>query len=102
MKSRRLSPSLVISILALVVAMGGTGYDAFKLPSHSVASKQIKAKAATSSKVQDRPLLLKDFKGGQLPAGPRGAVGPQGPQGLPGSHGLPGVDGSAGAKGPTG
>ena len=69
MRIRRPSPSLVVACLALLVALGGTGYAAIKLPANSVTSVQVK----------DRSLLSKDFKAGQLPAGPQGPAGPAGP-----------------------
>jgi len=79
--SRRLSPALLISVLALFIALGGIGYAAFKLPKNSVGSKQLKNGSVTSNKVKDGSLLGKDFKAGQLPAGPAGPAGPQGPAG---------------------
>jgi hypothetical protein len=48
---RRPSPSLVISLIALFVALGGTGYAAMSLPKNSVGSKQLKRKAVTNSKL---------------------------------------------------
>ena len=69
MRIRRPSPTFVVACLALLVALGGTGYAAIKLPANSVTSVQVK----------DRSLLGKDFKAGQLPAGPPGPVGPAGP-----------------------
>jgi hypothetical protein len=72
---RRPSHATVIAYLALFVALGGTGYAAINLPENSVGSKQIKPNAVVSSKVHDRSLLAKDFKKGQLPAGPRGPNG---------------------------
>ncbi len=84
MKSR-LSPSLALSVLALFVALGGTGYAISKLPANSVGTKQVKKNAINSSKVKDRSLLKKDFKSGQLPAGPAGAPGEKGEPGEPGS-----------------
>lgn len=69
MKIRRPSPTFVVACLALLVALGGTGYAAIKLPANSVTSVQVK----------DRSLLSKDFKAGQLPAGPPGPAGPAGP-----------------------
>jgi hypothetical protein len=84
----RPSPALIVSILALVVALAGTGYAASSLPRNSVGPGQIKrgavhnsdlaVGAVTSSKVRDRSLLAKDFKAGQLPAGPPGPQGPTG------------------------
>ncbi|MEO5851526.1 MAG: hypothetical protein ABIQ15_03350 [Nocardioides sp.] len=101
------SPALAVSIVALVVAMGGTSYAAIQIGSqdiknNSIQSNDIKDKAikgrdlaknsmnrgkikknaVNTVKVADGSLLGKDFKAGQLPAGPQG---PQGPQGLAGS-----------------
>lgn len=50
--SRRPSPAMVVAIVALVVAMVGTGYAATKLPKNSVGTKQIKAKAITTAKLR--------------------------------------------------
>jgi hypothetical protein len=49
---RRPSPSLVISILALVVALAGTGYAAVNLPKNSVGAKQLKRNAVTTAKIR--------------------------------------------------
>ena len=48
----RPSQALIVSIVALVVAMTGTGYAAFKLPSNSVGTKQIKKNAVTLKKIK--------------------------------------------------
>jgi len=115
---------MVVSLVALTVALGGTSYAAITLPANSVGSKQIKPKgvkgsdiasnAVTSPKVKDGSLLSKDFKPGQLVAGAPGATGPQGlkgatgatgatgPQGLKGDTGAPGATGPQGLKGDTG
>ena len=63
---RRITPSLIVSIVALVVALGGASYAAIQIPKNSVGTKQIKNKAVTSNKVKDGSLLLKDFKSGQV------------------------------------
>jgi hypothetical protein len=69
---------MVIAGLALLLALGGTGYAASQaLPRNSVTSVQVK----------DRSLLAKDFKAGQLPRGPAGPAGPAGPQGPAGPAG---------------
>jgi hypothetical protein len=88
--SRRPSPATLISIVALFVALGGTGYAAVTLPRDSVGSFQLKPGAVhrpdqgknsiDSSKVVNGSLLGADFKVGQLPAGP---TGPSGPAGAP-------------------
>ena len=70
---RRLAPSpaLVVACLALVVGLAGTGYAVTRLPRNSVTTVQVK----------DFSLLARDFKRGQLPAGPQGPQGPAGPAG---------------------
>jgi hypothetical protein len=94
--SRHLSPALVIACLALLAAVGGTGYAAMALPPGSVGTKQLKNGAVVASKVKPRSLLARNFKPGQLP---RGRPGPQGAQGLTGAAGPQGPGGPAGAKG---
>jgi hypothetical protein len=93
---------MIIALLALFVAMGGVGYAAFSLPKNSVGSKQIKANAVNSSKVQDGSLLPGDFNAGQLPAGPKGDQGIQGIQGDQGVQGVQGTQGLTGDTGPRG
>src|SRR5919198_1267152 len=87
----RLSPALVVSIIALIVALGGTGYAAIKLPANSVGAKQLKKNAVVSKKVKDGSLLAKDFKAGQLPAGPKGDKGDRGDTGPKGDTGPAGL-----------
>ena len=74
-----ITPSLVISVVALFVALGGASYAAIKIPRNSVGALQIKKNAVTSTKVKDRSLLATDFKVGQLPRGATGATGAPGP-----------------------
>jgi hypothetical protein len=47
------SPALVISLIALFVALGGTSYAAIHLPKNSVGSKQLKKNAVTSKKIKN-------------------------------------------------
>lgn len=49
----RPSPALVVSIIALVVALGGTSYAAFSVPRNSVGTKQLKENAVTTSKIKN-------------------------------------------------
>jgi hypothetical protein len=92
----RLSSAHVISLIALFVALGGTGYAAISMPKNSVGSKQIRTGAVRSSDVRDGALLAQDFRAGQLPVGAQGAQGPQGPQGEQGVQGLQGEQGVPG------
>jgi hypothetical protein len=78
----------VTATMALIVALGGTSYAAIKLPANSVGSTQLKKHAVTNSKlranavtsgtVRNGSLRAKDFKAGQLPAGPVGPAGAAG------------------------
>src|SRR3954466_7045670 len=91
--------------MALVFAMGGTGYAIASLPRNSVGAAQLKKDAVVSSKVKDGSLKRIDFKSGQLPRGSQGPQGPQGDQGLQGAkgdQGLPGADGQTGSDGKNG
>ncbi len=83
---KRITPSLVISVIALVVALGGVSYAAINIPKNSVGSKQLKKNSVTtkklkkkavnrsrlrsdavnSAKVKDGTLLRNDFEPGQL------------------------------------
>jgi len=96
MKSH-VTPSLVLSVLALFVALGGTGYAISKLPANSVGTKQVKKNAINSSKVKNRSLLAKDFKADQLPAGQQGETGQTGPTGATGASGEAGQQGDPGS-----
>jgi len=98
----------VAATIALVVALGGTSYAAINLPANSVGSAQLKrhavtgsklhANAVTSATVQNGSLRAKDFKTGQLPAGPAGPVGPAGATNLV-SRRVPSLPVAAGAVG---
>lgn len=64
---RRPSPAMLLACVALVVALGGVGYAATKLPKNSVGSKQLKKHAVTPSKVSSA--TLKRFRGRRGKAG---------------------------------
>ncbi len=101
----RVSPATVIACIALLVALGGTGYAATSLPTNSVGTAQLKSNAVTNSKiaanavtttkVKNHSLTRVDFANGQIPAGPRGPVGPPGPAGAAGARGPTGPAGTA-------
>jgi len=91
---RRPSPSLAVSVVALVVASTGTSYATGLIGSpdikdNSIASvdikngtiqgKDVKKNTIGAKQVKDGSLRARDFKAGQLPAG---QTGPQGPAGV--------------------
>ena len=98
---RRPSPAMVVELMRLFVALGGSSYAALKVGSkqivnNSVRSKDIRNNQVSTRDVKNGSLLSQDFKPGQLPAGPRGA------QGFPGATGAAGPKGDAGAAGAPG
>ena len=91
-RSRRPSPSMVVALVALFVALGGSSYAALtvtgkNVKNSSLTGKDVRNNSLTgkdvknlaSGDVKDRSLLAKDFKSGQLPAGAQGIQGPAGP-----------------------
>ena len=75
--NHRPSPALLIALLALFVALGGTVYAATQLPKNSVGTKQIKNKAVTRPKLD--PGLLSSLEG---KAGANGTNGTNGTNGV--------------------
>ena len=90
------SPSLVISIVALIVALGGTAYAGVQLGKNSVGTPQLKNGAVKTSK------LGGDVKKKLNKVGARGPQGERGPQGVAGQNGQNGQDGQQGLQGPPG
>jgi hypothetical protein len=84
---------MVVACTALLVALGGVGVAATRLPANSVGTVQLRANAVNSGKVANRSLRAIDFALNQLPAGPAGPAGPQGPPGPAGPKGERGAIG---------
>ena len=100
MRNIRPTPSMVIALIALFVALGGTGYAAFKIPKNSISSQHVVN--GSLQKVDISKNALTALKGKAGPRGIRGEVGPAGPQGSTGLQGATGPQGSKGDKGATG
>src|SRR5689334_6085995 len=111
MSVRRPSPAMLVAMTALVVSLGGNSYAAVKLANNSVTSKTIKdgqvkradlaKNAVGTDQVADGSLLSRDFKAGQLPAGPQGLKGDKGDKGDKGVTGFVVRANSGQAPGPT-
>ena len=99
--SHRPSPAMVVAFIALLLALGGGAYAQLRIPRNSVGTAQLKQGAVTSAKVRNASLLRRDFRAGQLPAGPRGPAGSAGPAGERGATGERGPAGPAGATNVT-
>lgn len=88
---RRVTPSLVIAVLALVLACSGGAFAASTL----ITGKQIKNSSITGADVKNKSLTPSDFKGSvKGDDGARGPQGPAGPAGLPGAQGAQGAAGT--------
>lgn len=102
-KLSRPSLTAVLALVALTVALSGTaiGETAVSAATRLITGKQIKKGTLTSAHVRDRSLLARDFKRGQLRAGPKGDRGASGAPGAPGAPGPHGQPGPPGPPGPT-
>lgn len=106
---RHLNPALIISIIALFVALGGSAYAGVQLSKNSVGTAQLKNGAVTTTKVKGGAITkskladsVKNSIGKQGPQGPQGQRGPQGdqgPQGQQGPQGNQGIPGVANFNG---
>jgi hypothetical protein len=63
---RRISAANVVSLFALIIAMGGTSYAAATLAAHSVGTRELKDGAVTNAKVRRGSLFASAFAAGQL------------------------------------
>ena len=63
---RRLSFANVMSVIAVFIALGGTGFAAFKLPKNSVGTKQLKKNAVTTAKIKNQAITGAKVKNGTL------------------------------------
>lgn len=101
MRPFRISPSMLVALLALVFAMAGTGFAAKSYVISS--SRQIKDGSVASADVKDGSLTGIDVKDRSLtPADLSGSVqGSPGPKGDQGAKGDQGPKGDTGARGPS-
>jgi hypothetical protein len=88
---RRVTPSLVLSVIAVLLACTAGATAASSL----ITGKQIKDGSITGADVKSKSLTPGDFRGSlQGPAGPTGFTGPAGPTGPAGAPGAPGASGA--------
>ena len=64
------SPAMLVALVALFVALGGSAYAAF-----TVTGKTVKNNSLTTKDIKNKSLLAGDFKAGQLPEGKDGKNG---------------------------
>jgi len=61
-RSRRPRAAFVISVIALIAALGGTAYAGVTLGKNSVGTKQLKNNAVTSSKIKNNAVTTSKIK----------------------------------------
>ena len=100
----RPTPATVVSLIALFVALGGTGYTAVALtPSNSVNSASVINGSLQKVDLSQKAVAaLKGNRGAAGPQGPVGTHGLAGPQGAQGPKGDAGSIGPPGQQGPKG
>lgn len=112
MRVRRPSPAIIVALVALFVALGGTGYAASTLVIRS-AGPQAKAsdggmwtqsgpRGNTGAQGKTGPRGRTGRRGKTGARGKTGPTGAQGPAGAQGANGAPGAMGPAGTTGATG
>ena len=90
---RRVSPAMLVAMLALFVALSGTTVAATSV---LITGKQIKNSSITGLDVKNKSLTARDIRGRLRGArGPRGLAGPAGATGAQGAQGVQGVAGTA-------
>lgn len=67
-RSLRPSPALIVALIALFVALGGTGYAVSQLPRNSVGTKQLRNRAVTTKKIRDGAITGAKIKKGSISA----------------------------------
>jgi len=104
----RISPALIVALLALFVALGGTAVAAGIVPLARHAYTSDSATVARNARHlggKTAAQIAASVRGPAGPAGPTGntgAAGPQGPQGTQGPQGDGGPQGATGPQGPKG
>jgi hypothetical protein len=88
---------MVVSLIALFVALGGTSYAALKIPRNSVGSPQVINGSLQKGDLSTKAVAA--LKGNRGAAGAQGAQGSPGPAGATGAVGATGPAGAAGAAG---
>lgn len=86
---RRPSPAMVVACIALITALGGSGYAAVQLPKNSVGAKQIERAAVGTKQLRNKAVTLNKInrKARAALRGRRGTAGAQGAQGQTGAAG---------------
>ena len=63
---KRPSPAMVVAVLALICALGGTAYATSQLPKNSVGSRQLKKRSVTTGKIANNAVNSAKVANGSL------------------------------------
>jgi Collagen triple helix repeat (20 copies) len=94
-----------VALVALFIALGGTGYAASRIVIRSAHRATLARDRSSGRLARKRVQGPRGDTGPRGLRGPKGQTGPQGPQGLQGAQGQTGLAGTAGqtgAQGPQG
>lgn len=83
---RKPSPALVISLLALSVALGGTAYAGITISKNSVGTNQLKNGAVTTNKLKNGAVTTNKIKNGNVTASKINTTGLTVPNALHANH----------------
>jgi hypothetical protein len=95
------SPAMVVAVIALLIALAGTGYAATASHRKSAPVTKAQVKKLITAYVAGHRAMLTGATGASGPAGSVGAAGPTGPIGPSGPAGPGGPGGQTGPAGPT-
>jgi hypothetical protein len=107
----RLARRNAVAVLALVVALSGSGYGAYAATTTLLSKNSVRSAHVADGSLQKADLSKKTLaalkgapglQGPQGPAGPAGLAGAQGPPGDPGAQGAKGEPGARGSQGVQG
>jgi hypothetical protein len=99
-KPKMPSPAMIVALLALCVALGGSAYAASKINGNNIrngtiSGKKLKNRTITSSKISRTTIkALKNRRGLRGPRGFRGAKGDKGTDGTALAYARVGADGT--------
>lgn len=90
-------PAMVVALIALIVALGGTSYAAFRLPTNSVGTTQLKRGAVTTNKLHNGAVTTAKLANGAVTGSKMSFTGVTVPNSTNASHAN-----SAGSAPPSG
>jgi hypothetical protein len=101
-KKLRISPALVVAIVALMAALGGTAVARALITGRDIANDAITSRHVKNGSLKYGDLAPTMRRAMKQPAGEPGPQGPHGPQGAQGAQGARGERGPEGPQGPAG